>query len=98
MAILAVGFDATMRLLLVLLPMAGGLLAVVLTGIAGRIAQYLEDMTYRIRARSSAKRPPPSDTARESGRSGHCDGSGGANDVPTGVVGNGFVGQKHGAE
>ena len=66
MAILAVGFDVTMYFLLVLLPVAGGLLAVVLSGVAGRIALYLEDMTYRLRARSSAKRPPLSDTVRES--------------------------------
>ncbi len=58
MAILAVGFGVTMRLLLVLLPVAGGLLAVVLSGIAGRIALYLEDVTYRIRARSLAQHPP----------------------------------------
>ncbi len=58
MAILAVGFDVTIRFLLVLLSVAGGLLAVVLTGIAGRIALYLEDITYRMRARSFAQRPP----------------------------------------
>ncbi len=65
MAILAVGFDATMRLMLVLLPVAGGLLAAVLSGIAGRIALFLEDMTYRMRSRSLAQHPPLSDTARE---------------------------------
>ncbi len=32
------------------------------------------------------------------GRSGHCDGSDGADDGPTAGVGNGFVGQKHGAD
>ncbi len=58
MAILTAGFDVTMRLLLVLLPVAGGLLAVVLTGIAGRIALYLEDLTYRLTATAPAQRPP----------------------------------------
>ncbi len=32
------------------------------------------------------------------GRLGHRDGSDGVNDGPTVVVGNGFVGQKHGAD
>ena len=57
MEILGVETDVTLRFLLVVLFVVGGLMAVVLSGIAGRIALYLEDMTYRLKARSSTRRP-----------------------------------------